>query len=166
MDAYRQFKQLLNQIEDSKLNYVISKTPFSANISVKASFVQFHIVVDSEKEVNVKEEVKTDKSVEANSKLVNISKQNDLLKQEQSRVKVMKCEVENLRGKLAEVKKEKDAAKLERKSDKNVLNDLQKKVSELAQSNKDLEDDVNVKLKLKMLHARSLRASNKHLKPN
>ena len=63
-------------------------------------------------------------------------------------------------------KGKKDAAKLERKSDKNVLNDLQKKVSELAQSNKDLEDDVSVKLKLKMLHARSLRASNKQLKPN
>ena len=55
----------------------------------------------------------------------------------------MKCEVENLRGKLVEVKKEKDAAKLERKSDKNVHNDLQKKISELAQSIKDLEDEVS-----------------------
>ena len=41
MDASTIFKQLINMIENSKLNYVINKTPFSANISIKRSFIKY-----------------------------------------------------------------------------------------------------------------------------
>ena len=44
MEASQRFKNLLHQIENSKLNYVITKTPFSANISVKRSLIKFHDV--------------------------------------------------------------------------------------------------------------------------
>ena len=52
MDAAQRFNELLNQIENSKLNYVISKTPFSANISVKDLTKKFH-----DKEVSGKKEI-------------------------------------------------------------------------------------------------------------
>ena len=53
MDASKSFQELMNQIENSKLNYVIHKTPFSANISVKRSFIKYHDE-SSEKETEVK----------------------------------------------------------------------------------------------------------------
>ena len=42
MAAKKIFKNILNQVQASQLNYLISKTPFSANISLKCSFVQMH----------------------------------------------------------------------------------------------------------------------------
>ena len=41
MDASTIFNQLINKIENSKLNYVINKTQFSANISIKRSFIKY-----------------------------------------------------------------------------------------------------------------------------
>ena len=40
MEAAKVFKQLIRKIESSQLNYKISKTPLSATISVKSSFVK------------------------------------------------------------------------------------------------------------------------------
>ena len=56
MDASRIFNDLLNQIEKSKLNYVINKTPFTANISIKKSFIKWFDpskVQDEEKEATL-----------------------------------------------------------------------------------------------------------------
>jgi hypothetical protein len=65
MDAALQFKELLNQIENSNLNYVISRTPFSANISVKRSLIKFHNKKNSEEEeLDVKEEIQTNENAE------------------------------------------------------------------------------------------------------
>ena len=41
MDANQTFCNLLRRIESSNLNYVMSKTPFSATISLKSSFVKW-----------------------------------------------------------------------------------------------------------------------------
>ena len=40
MDAAQTFMQVLRGIEDSKLNYSMSRTPFSATISLKCSFLK------------------------------------------------------------------------------------------------------------------------------
>ena len=40
MDASEVFKAILQSIESSSLNYSLSKTPFSANISLKCSFIK------------------------------------------------------------------------------------------------------------------------------
>ena len=40
MDASNVFKNMLRNIEDSKLNYSMSRTPFSASISLKCSFAK------------------------------------------------------------------------------------------------------------------------------
>ena len=74
MDAALRFEELLNKIESSKLNYVISRTPFSANISVKRSLIKFHDQKSSEKEaINVKEEIKPNENGELKSRLVKVS---------------------------------------------------------------------------------------------
>ena len=78
MDAALRFNELLNQIENSKLNYLISRTPFSANISVKRSLIKFH-----DKEVSEKKEieVKEDENVGLKTKIENVLEQNATLKE-------------------------------------------------------------------------------------
>ena len=42
MDVTQVFNELINKVEKSNLNYIIhNKTPFSAQISIKRSFVNF-----------------------------------------------------------------------------------------------------------------------------
>ena len=64
MDASQVFNTLIRRIEDSQLNYSMSRTPFSATISLKCSFlnrfsVASQIVIlprtDFQLEQNVKE---------------------------------------------------------------------------------------------------------------
>ena len=40
MDAYKIFNKLLREIDNSTLNYSVSKTPYSASISLKCSFAR------------------------------------------------------------------------------------------------------------------------------
>ena len=55
MDASQVFNNLLKGIENSKLNYFMSKTPFSATISLKSSFVKkFNSAVQIEEDGNLK----------------------------------------------------------------------------------------------------------------
>ena len=66
MDANKMFNCLLSEIENSGLNYFVSKTPFSANISLKSSFAK-HL---NEKLVQIKPKTET-------SKLLSVSQQHD-----------------------------------------------------------------------------------------
>ena len=84
MDASQRFRELLNQVENSNLNYVISKTPFSANISVKRSLSKFHHDKSPKKEdlvADVKEETQTKEKHELKSKVVNVLEQNEMLQE-------------------------------------------------------------------------------------
>jgi chromosome segregation ATPase len=140
MDAGLQFRELLNQIENSKLNYVMTKTPFSANISIKRSLIKFHDKKSSEKEeLDVKEE-----NAELKNKLVNVSEQNimfqELLKQQSEKVKALESEMVNLRKELLNEKKEKNAQKKE-------ISDLKHKSVKSEQTMKDLEAEVKEKAK-------------------
>ena len=58
MDANIIFNHLLNQIEKSQLNFSITKTPFSATISLKSSFIKrFNSSVINQEEVKQKASV-------------------------------------------------------------------------------------------------------------
>ena len=84
MDASQWFRELLNQVENSNLNYLISKTPFSANISVKRSLIKFHHDKSPKKEdvvADVKEETQTKKIHELKSKVLNVLEQNEMLQE-------------------------------------------------------------------------------------
>ena len=43
MEASQVFSKLINDVQNSKLNYVIvNKIPFSATLSIKSSFVKYY----------------------------------------------------------------------------------------------------------------------------
>ena len=71
MEASRIFHNILNTIENSNLNYLIQKTPFSAHISLKSSLIQPKIVQSvSSHETKVKTVLKMDEHCEnVNSEL-------------------------------------------------------------------------------------------------
>ena len=138
MDASKCFKQLLENVESSKLNYVITKTPFSANISVKRSFVKYH-VESTEEPINVKVEEK----VEVHSKRVTKLKENqkllELLQQQSDKVEFLEAKLRESRDKLKEVEKEKKGAA--KKNEK-----LDQEVDELCQRVEALEKEVKEKV--------------------
>ena len=62
---------------------MISKTPFSANISVKISLIKFHHDESPKKEdlvADAKEETQTKENHELKSKVVNVLVQNEMRK--------------------------------------------------------------------------------------
>ena len=121
----------MNQVENSNLNYLISRTPFSANISVKRSLIKFHHDESPKKEdlvANVKEETQTKENQELKSKVVNVLEQNemlqDLLRQKSDKVEALECELVNLRKKLLRETKEKNALDLKNTTQNKELSNV------------------------------------------
>ena len=152
MDAGLRFNELLNQIENSKLNYVISRTPFSANISVKRSLIKFHDNgVSQKKEIEVNEEDQTGETIVLETKIANVLEQNavlkELLEQKSDKVETLESELVNLQQELLKEKKDKNALAFKIKTHKKELTDLNLKSLEFGQTIKDLEDEVSEKAK-------------------
>ena len=102
MDASSIFNELLHKIENSKLNYIISKTPFSAKISIKKSFIKtFDAPSQNQAEAKVKQD-----HLEA-KKLVTVQEQNirldEMLKEERLKVKYLEAQIGDLREDLLKV---------------------------------------------------------------
>ena len=146
MDATKSFKELLEQIEDSKLNYVISKTPFSANISVKRSFIRYHGDGSSEREMRVKEETQTylQKNENEELKLEN-EKLQVLLKQQTAKVNTLEGKLKESRGELATVKKELNSSNSKSKVLAEELRGIKQHSSELCETIRELENEVKDK---------------------
>ena len=79
MDVSRRFQEVLENVENSNLNYTISKTPFSAHISIKRSFIRFYDQALPQK-TKYPENVNETSNFELNEKLVNAEDQNEKLK--------------------------------------------------------------------------------------
>ena len=114
MDATRSFKELTEQIENSKLNYVITKTPFSANISIRRSFIRYHFD-SSVKETNeVKEETLThpqkNEIDELKSRILGVLSENEklqeFLKEQTAKVTNLEENLRDSREELVSVRKE------------------------------------------------------------
>jgi len=133
MNAKLTFNDILKQVEGSKLNYLISKTPFSANISLKCSFAQNHAKPGQahiDQHLDAKATVKsedTKESFDHHDKLVKevlklkskldglqdtIKKQNQVIedqsKQLKNTEKVAEEQAAEFREQLLKVKKEKN----------------------------------------------------------
>ena len=171
MDANQIFNSLINQIENSKLNYSVTKTPFSATISLKCSFIK-RFINSATNEENIKLETtfnakKDDESGiaieqlrEENNKLkatVNnleetVSTQRVALdgkfKQAKENSKAAEDQVAVFRAELIQIKKEKSklSAKLKVVEDENVQ--FKENTTVLKQEVKDLEKEVIHKTKL------------------
>ena len=87
MDSSTIFRNLLRTIEDSQLNYTMSRTPFSATISLKCSFLkrfkEGSQISDLGNVVNV---------------LVTDSKHDQKVKEIEAEKSVLQVEIENLRN--------------------------------------------------------------------
>ena len=148
MAASKKFKELLDKIENSNLNYVISKTPFSATISVKSSFVKYH-EDSSEKEINVKKEEQTKENDELRSSLLmeilEKEKLQECLEQQTAKVNVLERKLRESGDELKTSKKEKIAAIAEVKSLEKDLNGMKQHSNELCRKIKELENQVKEK---------------------
>ena len=140
MNATRTFNYLLNQVENSGLNYAVSKTPFSASISLKSSFVKnYKLSADEQVEicpnVNIKDEKsdvrhKTDNfdlKEEIRNLQEEVSKQKDVIEEKSKHIKVIRKDADDqiaqFRDELLKVKSDRSSlqAKLKSLEDENKL---------------------------------------------
>ena len=70
MDVSRSFQEVLEKVELSNLNYTISKTPFSAHISIKRSFIKFYDQEALPQKTKYTENVKETSNFELKEKVV------------------------------------------------------------------------------------------------
>ena len=113
MEASKVFNHLINEVEKSKLNYKIPRTPFAADISIKSSFIKYFEIPcphsdSANDEPNVIDNLDTMKLLN-DSKMVHEenARLEDHLKQQNSKVKSMEAETGAFREEILEIKKEK-----------------------------------------------------------
>ena len=135
------FKKLLRNVEDSQLNYAISRTPFSATISLKSSFLNrfphtsqksFHENIDTNNE-KIKT-VKAEKSdfkdevdqLEKDREGLMLDHQNmkKLYDKEKSKNEALELEIKSFREEALKIKKEKRQLKENLKLEKEMYEAL------------------------------------------
>ena len=147
MDASTIFNQLINNIENSKLNYVISKTPFSANISIKRSYIKYFnpplqtapIVKQDMVDLGNIKLAEKEKGVTA--QLEDKEKLEEKLFQEKMKVKSLKDEIGQYREEVLNIKKERKASNSKIKKLETDLDDLNQQSTKKCQIIKDLENE-------------------------
>ena len=151
MDANTIFKTVLHQIESSHLNYAITKTPFSASISLRSSFVKRFDKCEQNqdhdmnhgltvKSAKVKSEPADDKP-KINEELKIVRRQKDDL---EALLKSEKVKVETLERELSKVKEE---IRSEKSASNSRFKNFTSEISALSLSNKNLEEKLEVKVK-------------------
>ena len=143
MDVSTVFQNVLHAIENSKLNYVITKTPFSASIALKRSFVKFYDDTPNTKnvmQIDLKKEPLEDNH-DLNEKLRVLVGQMEKLESlaESKNLKMMSLQTE-LDQAREDFKKEKNAFHSKIRTQKSEIEELSKTV-------KNLEEKVEVKVK-------------------
>ena len=148
MDAGTIFNDLIEKIENSKLNYVINKTPFSANISIKRSLIKYF---DTAPETILKLDKSDMENTELKEKLVAAEQQNkkldNLIKEEKTKVKSLEDQIGQFREELLNIKSEKNVSNSAFKRQKIELNGLKQELNKINQVKKDIEDELKAKSK-------------------
>ena len=125
MDASSTFKNLINKIETSNLNYVISKTPFSATISIKRSFIKDFKEPSHQETTKTcyKDLINSDATTELEEKLTSAlehkERLEEVLRQERIRIKSLECQVHQCKEELLVVKNEKNLSNKQFKTKEN-----------------------------------------------
>ena len=187
MDASQKFAMILRNIESSQLNFCITKTPFSATISLKSSYVKRFTEEsikheekdnvldnpDKEKMKEVKIEnlslVNSVKELEASAQntkqvyLDEIQRLKAALDNEKKKNKSAEMIIVELREDLLKVKKEKHKLSDDFKAVMKKYEDFLKESTDLKKKNEEIQKSVKNKLKMleeKDLEIESLRADN------
>ena len=100
MEANQIFPNILAAVENSSLNYLINKTPFSATISWKSSFVKHYSEAHSESKVEIDPDKTKYLKSEQSLKIIALE---DVVEQ-QKRVIEEKCMEEKMAISLADSK--------------------------------------------------------------
>ena len=163
MDASRIFNDLLNQVESSGLNYIINRTPFSANISIKRTFIKL-FNSPSQTEAIVKPNKIDLEKIELREKLVVVQEQKDrfeeLLRQEHVKFNSLNCEMGKFKEEILCVKKERNSSISKLKTQQNENIDTKQQSIEMCRVIKDLEEKVkekNKELKVKNVECQNLK---------
>ena len=158
MAAYKIFENLISSIETSRLNYILTRTPFSATISMKSSFAKFHENPEDENTKNENEESKEEKMnlqskikmLEENLKSIESEKKNLEMVYNCEKEKVKSSqEIEGqLRVELLKVKSEKNALISNNKSLQTRVDELERECDKKEDLNKDLQSQFKSKMKV------------------
>ena len=171
MDVNQLFNEVIRKIEESKLNYIIHhKTPFSAQISLKRSFVKYFDaptpVFEDITSQNIKDEPSGDASEldkvtkdldAANAKLDNLE---NILEKERADFKSLQVELGIYREEALKVKREKKEIKNEIDQNKVQLKTLQK--DHLLLCEEKLKSDDLLKERTKALDTKHSEFANLH----
>ena len=151
MEASRTFNELITKIETSQLNFKIIKTPFSANIYLKSTFIKYfeqNAAPVSNNADNVTNNYKTEAiKLDENEKDASEDKVKleQILKQERSNVKSLETELGELRNETLKIKKEKNILNSSLKACKTELEEEKVDKLKMFQVISDLETQLKVK---------------------
>merc|ERR1712129_166828 len=109
MAASAVYMNLLRSIEDSQLNYSMSKTPFSATISLKSSFFKRFPPNIHDVKIKKKEEATEEKKVKYKAEIERLQKAYDVEKHKSA---ALELEIAEFRNEILKVKKEKKEVNL------------------------------------------------------
>ena len=147
------FQDVLSYVEKSRLNFSIYRTPFSAQLSLKKSFVK-HFQVDKVQTV-VKQELNTFEiqSKEMNARLkkseAEIDEYLEVIKEKDEHIKLLETKYDNLEKTLKNEQKKmkKERQKIAKKMAKNELNIKQENSDDEQQDEVDLDIPTSNKFK-------------------
>ena len=150
MEASTVFKEVLNKVETSQLNYVISKTPFSANIVIKSSFIKYHDAQSSKEPRKDESEIKPSfENLKYSSDLLKLKEQNmkleDLLQIEKKKVKSLEDQIGEFRENLLDIKKDKHDLNAKIVYNNYQLSDLTAEQIKISEAKKDLKTQIVLK---------------------
>ena len=154
MEASRVFNDLIYKIENSQLNYKINKTPFSASVSIKSSFVKYLFVKEDPEQLEFGTDSEKDEKPNLHEvKLSNALKKlqeekdnlEDILKQERSRVKSLEAEAGEFRDEILKTKKEKNKANSSLKTFKTELDSIKEEKMQMKKTIDDLKEQLKTK---------------------
>ena len=154
MDASKLFNDVLKYIEDSGLNYLIKKSPFSANISIKstlirrysdkspnAEYVANKVHTDVNKE-NVQEDISLKELVSLRESYNSVANEKeileDILGKERGKLKDLENQIAEQRSELLRVKSE-------RKNSNQKLKNIEEENIKLKDENKLFKKQVEEK---------------------
>ena len=148
MDATNVFNQVIKQVEDSKFNYVIQKTPFSAQISIKRSLIKFHDTPSNNQgHTKVKKEssdvtevskLKSDLAAASDK----IDKLEETLKKKRLNEEVLNEEVRNLRSDNLKVKRERKLMKEKLDKQENMKKTFEEEKMKIKEEKSKVEQDL------------------------
>ena len=146
MEASKVFCDIITKIENSRLNYRILKTPFSASISIKSSFVKYFVepedlVIPVKREEDRKPKLSSDLQIAEEDKL----KLLEIIRQEKSKVKTFEEQIGDLREELVKIKKERKNLNTDLKATRTELEEIKVENILVQKVMEDFKDKLNVK---------------------